>query len=378
MAKKDMKRIFVIDSNLEGGHPTYCESLCGVLVRSGFDVVFLRFSDVREVMANRTDVIFDGRTLFGKWNIKILTYLRMAIYILKNCNRKDSVFLQVANFYAIFFVLPAIVKTRHRYLTLHNIFPHSNRSLDKISSFAIKIFVKLKFFEKVVIHESAAELIKQDWNSSESLIHDGIVTLIPHHHFRETPFNTFYRKPSPPRIKLLLFGVVRKNKGYLEFISKIVQSGLAHRVEVTIAGNFVDLKPDIFLKYATLDGLKITAIDRFVSDNEKMALFRDSDFAVLPYLDSFSAQSGVVLDAYYFETPLIVSNNRRLSAMIRRDKTGIILDDVDFKKTFNEDVLDFNYHIELVKNIRRCNREIYNWDSISRIYKSEFIECAGK
>jgi len=120
----------------------------------------------------------------------------------------------------------------------------------------------------------------------------------------------------------LFFGRILRYKG-LEYLIKAepMISKRISKAKIVIAGKCED-----FGEYHALIGNrsdKFTVINRWISDDEASQLFRKSGVVVLPYIEA--SQSGVVLDAYGFGKPVIVTNVGSLSEVVEEGRTGFIV-----------------------------------------------------
>ncbi len=78
-------------------------------------------------------------------------------------------------------------------------------------------------------------------------------------------------------------------------------------------------------QYLSLDYIDIR--NRFIPDNELTALIKNAAFIVCPYTDA--TQSGVVMSAFAFNKPVIVTNVGGLPEMVRHQHYGLVVKEKD-------------------------------------------------
>jgi len=78
-------------------------------------------------------------------------------------------------------------------------------------------------------------------------------------------------------------------------------------------------------RYLELDYIDIR--NRFIPDEELVALIRGASFVVCPYTDA--TQSGVIMSAFAFDKPVIATNVGGLPEMVKHDKYGLIVKEKD-------------------------------------------------
>ena len=127
------------------------------------------------------------------------------------------------------------------------------------------------------------------------------------------------------KTNFVFFGFIQKYKG-LHVLAKAYKNVLekGYNVSLTIAGNgdFSEYKQE----YSGLDNVKI--INRRIRDEEIGNLFSiPNTVAVLPYIDA--TQSGVVVTAMEFGTPIIASNTGGLREQLNDGEIGIFCEPGD-------------------------------------------------
>ncbi len=130
-----------------------------------------------------------------------------------------------------------------------------------------------------------------------------------------------YPTPKSHYGKYILFiGTIRTHKG-IEYLMEAMRSVHLkypdYKLVVAGAGDFYfDISQYTKEKYYVI-------INRFLADEEQVPLIANAQFIVCPYIDA--TQSGVIMSAYAFEKPCIVTNVGGLSEMVGDGKYGMIV-----------------------------------------------------
>lgn len=158
-----------------------------------------------------------------------------------------------------------------------------------------------------------------------------------------------YKKTIEKKNQVLFFGQITSHKGldYLLPAMNIVhRQNKEAKLVVAGRGNFhFDISP-----YQNIDYIDIR--NRFIPDEELANLIQESSIVVCPYLDA--TQSGVIMSAYAFETPVIATNVGGLPEMVEHLKTGIIISARDTQSIADSILLllkDASLQSQIAKNI---------------------------
>ena len=111
----------------------------------------------------------------------------------------------------------------------------------------------------------------------------------------------------------------------------------------------------------------ISFLNRFIPEEELVQLIRGASFIVAPYIDA--TQSGVVMTAYAFDKPCIVTNVGALPSVVRHMENGLVVEPADIDALKNaicfllsrDDLLETfsqNIHYEYKAGVM-------SWDSIA-------------
>ncbi|MFH1590469.1 MAG: glycosyltransferase [archaeon] len=121
---------------------------------------------------------------------------------------------------------------------------------------------------------------------------------------------------------LLMFGLVRKNKGLPSLLEAIPTMAKSVDLTLLVVGEFFG--EDKTTIEQTVKDKKIDKhvriIDQYIPDDEIGAYFAAADAVILPYTKV--TQSGVVQLAYHFGTPVLVSDLPGLREAVEEGKTG--------------------------------------------------------
>ena len=139
-------------------------------------------------------------------------------------------------------------------------------------------------------------------------------------------------KPSDnlPNAYFLFFGRIDKYKGILRLIK--AYKAYHGKLGLVIAGKGT-LTDEEAIEIDREN--RCVLINRYISDEEMIWLFRNAHALVLPYLDA--TQSGIIPIAYKFGKPVIVSNVQGLTQFVVDGSTGYICNtDEDYVKAFSK------------------------------------------
>jgi glycosyltransferase involved in cell wall biosynthesis len=120
---------------------------------------------------------------------------------------------------------------------------------------------------------------------------------------------------------LLLFGVMRRNKGVHLMLDALKQ---LPGNRLVLAGAFEErsLASEVRSRIAS-ENLDVTLLDRIIPENEIASLFEGASLVVLPYTH-FHAQSGVLHLAIGYGVPSVVTNVGALGEQVERERIGAV------------------------------------------------------
>ncbi len=376
-----MNKMVIVDPNAYGGHNDFCHSLSLLLANKGSEVIYLNreyksnnSTDYEHVAAGYSDEYFMN---------KIKSYRNMYHYLKAFTKKGYAIHFQAINVYLIpvIFLLLMQPKTQKSfYFTMHNMKPHGKDMKERVEYKIVYLLLRLDAFKKIFYH---FEFIKPDDALTVSLLPVSVrkkMVFIPHHMFHEIvqdmeSIQLVERKDQ--EIIILFFGDIRRNKGLLEFFTLLTESEIDTKgVKFIVAGKFSEYSDSELQKILDQSKYEINVqIDnRFISDEEKEQLFKDAHYILLPYLDSFLAQSGVVLDAYQYQKPLIVSTNPSLKYLVTHELTGYLYDQESLKALLTQGIYDQEKYDSMAESINYMLQSKYSDEYIANLYQSEYFQ----
>lgn len=211
------------------------------------------------------------------------------------------------------------------------------------------------FMDTILVHGERTE--KQAINSgfpSEKL------RQIPHGlypHFRSDPVEHTDEE-------VLIFGTIRKDKGYHR-VPEIAERVLAEEdTQVRVAGALGDddWGGDLLDQLRNMDGVLVD--EGYIPNEAVQSYFERAAVVVLPYIDATT--SGVLLTAYTFDTPVVVTDVGDLGWRVRKEETGLVAepDSVDDIAAKTVKLLDSD-----IRETKRANilavKDRYSWEHIA-------------
>ncbi|MGB9825327.1 MAG: glycosyltransferase, partial [Desulfofundulus sp.] len=106
----------------------------------------------------------------------------------------------------------------------------------------------------------------------------------------------------------------------------------------------------------------------FIPEQEVPYYFRASDLVVLPYT-LFHSQSGVLMQAYKYGVPVVVTNVGALGETVRADDTGVVIDSLDpsaFARKLTEVLAMPQLLARYSANALAKVEGPYNWANVAR------------
>ena len=189
--------------------------------------------------------------------------------------------------------------------------------------------------------------------------------------------NHFQSKRKNGIIHILNFGRIVPSKGINILVEAVRILQNKYSIHLTIAGSghpyfdFNDIKSYDF-------------INRSLSNEEIVALIKDCDLVVLPYISA--SQSGIPMTVYAFNKPIIASNIAGLKEVIQDGQTGVLVKDINprsFASAMETLLIDNDLRKDFSKNIKEkyCDGE-FSWpfiaDQTVDFYKKKMREVEVK
>lgn len=209
---------------------------------------------------------------------------------------------------------------RRLLISIHDPFPHSGEEADtqKLSA-RIYQWLNNRFIRHHLLYN---EVMVAAYAKDRGLSEDRILTssLGPYDYLK-----LMSSRGASDRCDFLIFGRIQKYKGIdllLEAFVIVLQEFPDATLTVAGAGAFWFEVADYGIPEKNL---KI--INRFIPSDELAGLLEGSKVVVCPYRDA--TQSGVVMSAYAFHRPVIVTNVGALSQVVEDGKTGFVVEPND-------------------------------------------------
>jgi glycosyltransferase involved in cell wall biosynthesis len=248
--------------------------------------------------------------------------------------------------------------------TVHNVLPHEPKESD------IKTFGRFyNCCKKLIVHN---EYSKQKLIELFS-IDEKKISVIPHSIYENSECIKNTNTGTKGISRFLFFGKIRKYKGIDVLLKAIAHlpNEARRNMQFVIAGEqFSKLDNTDYNKMIEDYGIGevVTFKPYRISQSEKQSLFLESDACICPYKEIYG--SGVLLEAYTFGCPVIVSDIPVFIEDTDNGKTGMIFvseDHLDlankimeFSKLPSQDIKRFR------NNIDRLNEEKHNWNIASK------------
>lgn len=248
------------------------------------------------------------------WQVKAFwTNFLLLLFLIRN--RFDVIHLTWApNLYETF----VYVLKNKLMLTVHDPFPHSG-----LDTFIVRLRRKLAFRfvpRFIILNKTQRQEFLDYYNLSPQQVIDSRLSCYNYLRIVEPDFSSIPEKGT----YILFAGKISQYKGVDYLLPAIKQVHDTYPdVKLIVAGGgkyHFDIKPYQQLEY-------IDIRNRFIPDEELVALIQNAAFMVCPYTDA--TQSGVIMSAYVFSTPVIATNVGALPEMVEDGRTGMLIKNKD-------------------------------------------------
>lgn len=305
-------------------------------------------------------------TCGSMWCIKAFyTNLLLLIFLIKN--KFDVIHLtwplNVYEFIVYF------LKNR-MLLTVHDPFPHTG-----LDTFIVRLRRKVAFWlipKFIILNRNQRQQFLDYYSLNEACVLNSMLSCY-----------TYLRTVSPKSSSIPLEG-----KKYILFFGKISQyKGLDYLLPAMCKVH--SHCPDLHLvvagggtfhfdieKYKNLDYIHIE--NRFIEQEELVALIKNSYFVVCPYTDA--TQSGVVMSAFAFNKPSVVTNVGGLGEMVIDGKFGRVIKEKDVEALV-EVIIQLADDEALINRYSNNIAEAYksgelSWRKIAEMLSQEYKKVA--
>lgn len=283
--------------------------------------------------------------------------------------RPDIVHLQLTKPIVDQFYVAALSKEFNTVLTVHDVRHHQSGNINNRKSFLRRLFHSVHL---LIVHAAAN---KRQLMEEFSVPPERIVA-IPHgvSSFRG---NFCSREEARQALGLqqessmvLFFGNIRENKGLDILLDAMHFVVMRHpSARLLIAGR-IDHRESLKRYESLLTGLGLQnhVILRvgWIEDDIMEKYFLAADIVALPY-KSFASQSGVLLQAYKYGKPVVVTDVGGLGETVSEDKTGLVVEAVP--EAICSGILQLlegkHLYEESSLNMRAALDNKYQWDKVA-------------
>jgi glycosyltransferase involved in cell wall biosynthesis len=249
----------------------------------------------------------------------------------------------------------SLFNTRKKIITIHDPIPHLGESQRNILLKAIN----LSFIPNVfILNQYQRKAFLKKFKLNENNVYNS--QLGPYDYYNNLELQEINDRRNN---QILFFGRLTEYKG----IGILLDAFVAVRKKypdatLIIAGNGV-------FNFEKYDLTNVRIIKRFIPIKEMQQLMKSSAFIVCPYLEA--TQSGVVMTAYSFFTPVIATEVGGLPEMVINDKTGLTVppNDVQALQIAIEKLISSPEKVEMfATNISRIffKNGINSWNYIAK------------
>ena len=323
-----------------GGFWPYAPNISSAIAnQEGVDEVYLLTSKVRE-NSQIADVILraDCRDMNAdvtrrnpfQWVFGRVTSTLQWIYIRNKLVKElkpDVVHIQYTPTIIDQLFFPNLKGPYKKILTIHDVMPLSQTKIHTYGSLK-KVYMAA---DELIVHsESNAIELEEKMH-----IHGDHVHVIPHLMDQQPTSKDLKSADDSKRHLnlemgadyLLFFGSIRQSKGpqlAIEALAEVVKT--RKNVKLLMAGSLNwDVDLDVIearVKELNLEDHVVFHLG-YVDDARVDDYFIASKIIMLPYIE-FHSQSGVLLQAYSYETPVVVTNKGSLGETVKADQSGAV------------------------------------------------------
>lgn len=256
-------------------------------------------------------------------------------------------------------------------LTVHDPFPHTG-----LDTFIVRLRRKVAFAlvsKLIVLNKAQTRQFVDFYRLQPGRVVESRLSCYTYLRTVKPDFS----KVDTTRRYILFAGKISRYKG-LDYLLPAMQK--AHRllpdVRLIVAGGgkyHFDISP-----YQTTDYIEIR--NRFIPDTELVALIENCMFVVCPYTDA--TQSGVVMSAYAYNKPVLVTNVGGLPEMAGNGRFGRIVKNNDVDALADAIV----QMAGSPKELERCSRDIasaygsgvLSWQAIAKELNTEYKKICNR
>jgi D-inositol-3-phosphate glycosyltransferase len=238
----------------------------------------------------------------------------------------------------------------------------------------------LMMADAVIAHNSVSKnALIEKINLPESLI-----SVVPHGNY----IDLISHKPLKSEAKkalgidtdkvILFFGQIKKVKG-LDCLLEALPSVLKQHptAKLIIAGKMWKDDWGFYEKIIKTNELGPSIINHihYIADEDVSNYYCAADIIALPYKEIY--QSGVLLMAMSYKTPVVVSNIQGMTEVIRHNENGFVFkknNPVDLAEKINNALLDQNNLTKIAEHGFEHMQKNYNWNEIGKKTVKVYID----
>jgi beta-1,4-mannosyltransferase len=274
----------------------------------------LLYSGIDAVFHSQSGSIDDARLKLRRqaWDNRIIFHLHWEDAIYRHLPSEDEALGECQRFLD---QLEGFIDDGGLFLwTVHNRAPHDGRYLDVHRELCEKLG---QLADQIHLHSHVA---LEELEQHRQLDRDRI-TIIPHGNYRPLFPNPGRLAPTEAEAgrRFLLFGRLGRYKGGTELVRSFAGLGDG-QARLVIAGKQIDPVDLSGVPQAVRQ--RITVHDRFLSEEDLLAVFDAADFVVSPYLATLT--SGTVLLAMSLARPVIVPRLPTLAELVTDGDNGLV------------------------------------------------------
>lgn len=287
----------------------------------------------------------------------------------------DIVHFQGGNIWFSFLLMFLHIKKYLLITTFHDPKPHRGEN-DLLTR--ITFFFGTMYSDRIIVHgKKLKEIMIKEYE-----IHDEKISVIPIGEHMVAPFKKYENHDiKEERNLILFFGRIHEYKG-LEYLIKAEPFITKHvpDAKIIIAGKGISFK-----KYEKMIINKQNFIiyNHYISYQKGAELFQRASIVVLPYIEA--SQSGVVVTAYGFKKPVIVTNTGSIPEIVDDNITGLIVpprNSIALAEAIVKLLKDENLRIRMGENAYKKLKTDMSWDNIAdktiEVYKEAIKEFKNK
>ncbi|KGX91039.1 glycosyltransferase family 4 protein [Pontibacillus marinus] len=304
---------------------------------------------------------------------RIRYYSDLYNLILKNIRDGDKIYLVEYEYFSLF--LNNRLLRKNPIITLHtmdfskNLYSFTESLYKKISGYLNK--KTFKYSKRIIVHgEYIRNSLVEEHRELEGKVRVANYGIYQYSDFinKEKAINLLKEKYnfniSSNKINLLIFGVIRTNKGILRFIREFKKIENVKDFNLLIVGKSYDLNEELI--YDEINNYEnIYWINTYIPDSDIEIFNKLADYLVLPYLENMNSQSGPLKLAMGYELPVLSTKYGEIGNFTLNYKVGEVFDTTNYLDfQFALDQLVQKNRNEYVENIKKVKKQM-SWDEMA-------------